>query len=630
MHAKSNKIELPSATDVPKRPMQTSKFLLWCLCLALVTFWLYIPSFKNDFVNWDDQVYVAEQPMVLNKQYAKLWKTPVSLNYHPITMISLAMQAPKDARNLKPAPFIKLNVGLHIINSILVFYFILLLTNHRWWVAIFTALIFAIHPMHVESVVWISERKDVLYTFFLLLSCISYWYYVKKHAMKWLLLAGGFFLFSVLSKAMAVIIPILWLLIDFWSDRKLSNKSFWIEKMPFLAVSMFFGLMAISVQSGGDFGGLLTISGEKSTAVAASNVFTLLGRFQFASYGFTQYIFKFFYPANICAFYPYPAAMALSGIGSFLYPICLVGVLIAAIYLRKTGRYIAFGIGFYWVSVALVLQFISVGLAIMADRYTYVPYIGLAFAILYLLFEKLKDKSKYATSILVGIVAVFCLMLTMKTTSQIKVWHNSEALWTQVLQYYPTEDLALANRGNHRGKSGNIIGAMEDFEKALINGCVRADVYEGLGNSYGSMASQNPEKYDSLIAKAVGMYSQALTLDPNKFNTHFNLGVAQLQTNPKASISAFTNALKINPSKELDVLPLLGLSYLNSGEYQNAIDATGTAIQKGLNTDMVYFYRGLAYFGLGDKASAASDINAALTINPSNAEIIAKKKALGI
>ncbi len=606
------------------------KSVLLCFVITVVTFFVYSGSFDNDFVNWDDQVYVEEQPLVLNKEYSRLWKTPVSLNYHPITMTSLALQVPDDVKKLKPAPFIKLNVWLHIINCVLVFVFILMISRHQWLVAFFTAMIFALHPMHVESVVWISERKDVLYTLFLLISCMLYWKYLDKFSLKWLLLAGLFFLLSVLSKAMAVIIPVIWLLLDIFKERSLKQFKPWLEKIPFLAISIFFGLMAVSVQSGGDFGGLLTLAGEKSVAVADANVFTIWQRFQFATYGFVQYILNFIMPMDICAFYPYPADNNLSGAGALLYPLGFIAFIAVAIFSFKKKPVITFGIGFYFVTVALVLQFMSVGLAIMADRYSYVPYIGLAFMFLYVIYEWIKEKGQNYIYGYAAIIGLFLIFLSVKTKSQIEVWKNSENLWTQVLQYYPTEDLALANRGNNRGKTGNISGAMEDFEKAIADGCQRADVYEGLGNSYGTMSEQQPEKKQELVAKAITMYQKALEIDSTKGNIHYNLGIAQLQTNPLASIKAFTDALKFMPYKEAEILPVLGMSQLNSGKYQDAITTLTKAIEIGAGTDNTYYHRGLSYFGTGDKANATADFNKALDINPQNQQVRAKMGELGL
>ncbi len=630
MKSKNTKSEIGITQAETIKNNNLMKFVGFSLVIFMITFVLYLPSFNNEFVNWDDQVYVEEQPLVLQKQYAQLWKSPVSLNYHPMTMMSLAVQTPTDAKKVKAAPFIKLNVALHIVNSVLVFGFILLITGYQWWVAFFTALVFAIHPMHVESVVWISERKDVLYTMFLLLSCITYWHYLNDKLTKWLLLAGLFFVCSVLSKAMAVIIPLIWIILDYWKDRSLTEQKMWLEKIPFLAISIFFGMMAISVQSGSDFGGILTLTGEKVNALAAPDTFTLLERFQFASYGFVQYLYKFFYPMEIGAFYPYPEGNKLNGFESVLYPLSSLVMIGIGIYLYKKSKTFSFGIGFYLITVALVLQFLSVGTAILADRYTYVPYIGVGFAIFYFVQEVFQKKSKNGLYFFVGLSSLFSIFLALKTSTQVKVWKNSETLWSQVLEYYPKEDLALANRGNHRGKTGNIEGAIADFEKAIADGCLRADVYEGLGNSYGTMSNQKPDQKEALLAKAIAMYQKALELEPQKGNIHFNLGISQLQTNPAQSVNAFKEALRMMPYKEMEILPVLGLSLLNAGKYQDAIQTITQAIEKGVETEFVYYYRGLAYYGMGDTPNAVADFNKALSINPNNQEIIAKKGALGL
>ena len=197
------------------------KPIILMIILSLITFLTFHGAFDNSFVNWDDQVYVEEQPLVLNKEYAALWKTPVSLNYHPLTMISIALQVPKDIKKLSPAPMIKLNVWLHIFNVSLVFLFLWMINEKKWIVAFLTATIFALHPMHVESVVWVSERKDVLYTFFFLLACITYWQYVVTEKKKWIAFAFMLFVLSVLSKAMAVVLPLVFLLLSAFREAEI-------------------------------------------------------------------------------------------------------------------------------------------------------------------------------------------------------------------------------------------------------------------------------------------------------------------------------------------------------------------------------------------------------------------------
>ena len=619
----------PTLQSVAKKPISSKFRLIFLLgALFLVNYFTFSNAFDNSFVNWDDQVYVEEQPLVLNKDYRLLLKTPVSLNYHPVTLISLAMQVPKDVKKLSPAPFIKLNIWLHIFNTFLVFFLLWMINEKKWIPAIIAAFIFSLHPMHVESVVWISERKDVLYTFFFLLSCISYWQYLITKRKIWIAFTFLLFFLSVLSKAMAVVLPLVLLLLDYWKGRKMYDYKVLLEKIPFFAVSLFFGLMAVSVQAGNDFGGLLTLYGEKTKAIADAEVFTLWQRFQFASYGYVQYIIKFFYPAKICAFYPYPPGNTLVGWLGYFYPLTAIAIIVLALWSTAKTKIFAFGIGFFSFTVLLVLQFLSVGLAIMADRYTYLSYTGLAFIVAYAADQYIVGKPVFIKYGWYALASVFILLLTMKTQKQVMVWKDSESLWTQALQYYPTEDLVLANRGNHRGKSGNITGAMADFELAVSDGCHRADVFEGLGNSYGTLSEQYPDKKEEYVTKAISMYTKAIELEPNNGQVRYNLGVAQLQTNPGASVIAFTEALKLMPYKEANILPILGLSQLNAGKYQNAIETLTKVIESGNKTDAIYYHRGLANLGTGNKDAAKNDFNQALNINPSNAEVKARLAGL--
>ncbi len=606
------------------------KEALIAFCLVVVTYGIFSSAFENSFVNWDDQVYVEEQSLVLDKEYGKLFRTPISLNYHPLTMVSLATQVPKNKKDLSANPFIVLNVWIHIFNTLLVFIFIWLLSAKRWWPALMTATVFALHPTHVESVVWVSERKDVLHTFFMLLACITYWKYLGERSFKWLGLVFVLFILSILSKATAVVLPLILLLLDYWKGRDLLNKTTIIEKIPFFALSLFFGLMAVSVQGGGDFGGLLTLFGEKSNALGDFNVFTLTQRFQFACYGFINYMFKFFNPSEICAFYPYPKSNNLSLSQGILYPLATLGTIGLALWSFKRNKAITFGIGFYFISIALVLQFLSVGVALMADRYTYVPYIGLAFALFYSLDSWMKDKNQSIKYVVYGLTSIFIVFLGIKTKAQIGVWKDSDSLWTQVLEYYPTEDLALANRGNFRGKQGDIEAAIKDFEKATSDGCTRADVYEGLGNSYGVLSERNPENAAELVGKAIKMYEQALNLEPGKGNIHFNLGVAQMQTNPTASVKAFNKALELMPYKASEILPPLGLSLLNSGQYGEAVSLLTDAFSKGIQTEAMFYHRGLANLGIGKNDDAIADFKQALVLNPNYKEAKDRLAMMGL
>ena len=594
------------------------RLILASVVITLVTLTVYFPAFDNGFVNWDDQVYVEENSLVINKEYGRLWKTPVSLNYHPLTMISLAMQTPGKGKVPKAAPFIRANIMIHIVNSMLVFLLIWMITGRQFWVAVFTAGVFAWHPAHVESVAWVSERKDVLYTFFLLLSLISYWQYLDKKASKWLIAAGLLFVASVLSKAMAVVIPLMWMLLDYWHGRTWHSRRALLEKVLFLAISLFFGLMAVNVQSGGDFGGLLTLHGEKVKAVAEAHVMTSWQRIQVASYGFVNYVITFFKPDKLSALYPYPPAAWFGSVAGMLFPLVFPAVAVAIAWSSKKTRIWVFGAGFFFISLVLVLQFLSVGIASMADRYTYVPYIGLAFGLAASI-NALTDSAMYK-KLAVGAGVVFLLFLAFLTRIQSDIWQDPEKLWTQVLNRYPTEDTALANRGNNRGKTGNIQGAMEDFVKAIADGCDRADVYEGLGNCYGTLSVQVPNKKAEYIAKAISMYKEAIRLEPNKGGTYYNLGVAQLQSDPGASADAFATALSLMPHKQTEILRALGEAQINAARYDAAAETLTKVISAENPSDILFYNRGLAHLGRGDKAAATADFSEALRLNPNNAD----------
>lgn len=606
---------------------------IWQIILCMIgiiafTYFTFKGALTHDFVNWDDQVYVEEQPLVLHKEYKKLWVTPVSLNYHPITMMSLAMQVPNDVKKLSPKSFIQHNIWLHILNSLLVFFLIWLINDKKWWMALFTALIFAVHPMHVESVVWISERKDVLYTFFFLLSCIAYWQYLKDAKWAWLGIALILALLSILSKAVAVVLPLVFLLLDYWKGRNFRQSKVWLEKLPIFAMSIFFGMMAISVQSGGDFGGMLTLQGDQVKALADHSVFTLFQRFQFASYGFVQYIFKFFAPIHLSAFYPYPDGYRLDTFSAIFYPILVFILIGLCLWSAKKTKIFVFSLGFYFVNIALVLQFLSVGLALMADRYTYVPYIGLAFCCVYLIDRYLISTSKSIKWAMISILIIMTGVLSIATQSQNKNWKNSETLWTQVISHYPKSDVALANRGNYRGKIGNIQGAMADFEAAIADGCDRADVYEGLGNCYGTLSMQATDEREANVLQSIKMYQKALEIDSTKGNIYINLAITQLGFDPESALASFQKALHAMPHKEAQILPGFGVALINTGKYQEAINVLTKAIQLSGATEELLYNRAIAHINIKNNDAAKSDLQQVLNINPNHQN--AREKLVGL
>jgi hypothetical protein len=592
-----------------------SYILLAIAAISILTYFAYQPAMDNDFVDWDDNTYVLDNTMVRNEKVpvSEIFKQPVSLNYHPITMLTMRWNN-NDCKDcvygISAKPFIYWNIILHILNSIFVFLLAFRLSKENWFVGLFSSLVFALHPMHVESVAWVSERKDVLYVFFFLAGLLSYdkyltaKYFESKKQYSWLIFSLGLFVLSCLSKAMAVVFPLVMILMDFWRNPESNpitalKQSFkpakLVEYLPFFAVAMFFGLMAMNVQSGGDFYGMLDKRGQE-VAVNKFDTFSILMRLHFAAYGFCMYIIKFFVPNNLCTFHPYPtlAEYHSSSIYWGLFILSLIMAAVALLSLKKT-KIVLFGTGFYFFTVAFVLQFISVGVVIMADRYSYLPYVGFAFMLAMLVETYLPKSIKY---VIYGISAIAALFWMTSTKSQVDSWQDSEALWGKVISTYPNQEQPHSIRGNFYGKMASrsieqknlqkqqeyMNKAAEDFQIAIKLKSERPDVYEGMGNIFG-MRGDNQ--------KALEMYSLAIKYNPNKATIYINRGIA----------------------------------YSFKGDLQASLKDMEKAVQLEPKPNHI-FYRGIARQRVGDLAGAKADYENVLKLDPGNKQATEQLKTI--
>jgi len=321
-------------------------------------------------------------------------------NYHPLTMISLAIdyQLSKKFSSDTPPPqqiigendpppevtpyiFHLCNIIFHLINTILVFWVIFLLFQNfkpdtRFWVAIITALLFGVNTIHVESVTWISERKDVLYTMFYLFSLLAYIKYLNKKKYTFFALSLFLFILSGLSKGQAVSLAPTLIIVDWLYKRKLLSRKVILEKIPYFAIGLVFGIIAIYAQ-------------EEGEAIHAMDEYAFYYRILFAAYGSTMYFLKMLVPHDLAAIYPYPHGGVPIKFWFYLIPLTLY--IFVFVWALKKAKNIAFAIAFFFLNIALVLQFIPVGSAIMADRYAYIPSIGF-FLIIALLMKWVFEK----------------------------------------------------------------------------------------------------------------------------------------------------------------------------------------------------------------------------------------------
>jgi hypothetical protein len=562
--------QVKSTQDAPVPAAETGlRIYLWLPLLLLAIFVVYALGFSNGFVDWDDSEYVFGNPYILEptgEHVRTLLKSVVALNYHPLTMLSLAANSAFFGPG--PTSFIATNVCIHLLNTVLVFFLAYQLSRKNQWVGLFVATLWGLHPMHVESVIWVSERKDVLYTFFFLSACLTYLRYRKSGAKLWLAATFCLFVLSCMSKAMAVVLPFVLLLFDYWEAedqglKRVLQPSVLFEKVPFLVVAIFVGLMATNVQAGGDFHGWLIQIAEKKDAVGQEPFAARW--FVYGSYGFLMYLVKLIAPFRLSAFYPYPENVKNIEPQHWLGPVMFLlvtGFAIWQLFTAKTERQrlVVFGIGFFLITILLVLQFMTVGAAIMADRYSYLSYFGLIFLIvygLYLLIGQAPSRLLMAT-IGLSIFSVLCFYLTAR---QIKVWKNTEKLWLNALQFYPDNDQMHEGLGDYYGKSNRIDEAMQQFQAAVANGSSRYHCFEGLGNAYGL-------KND--FPKALEMYDQAIRMDSTKSDVYYNRGLTYNKIDRfQDALRDFNKALALVPGKDTVVLTPAVLLICNSSSTRN-------------------------------------------------------------
>lgn len=615
---KQEKTSSSAKKSVQQIKQGTSKnTLLWLAGIILITFIAFSPSLKNGFTNWDDNVYIGENDLIKSVKVDNIKKmfdteNHVSLNYHPITILSLAIDYKLSGYHAKTYHIT--NLLFHLLNTALVFWFIFLLSNKKIMVAAIVALFFGIHPMHVESVAWISERKDVLYTFFFMGALVAYYKYLdaegKKKIMLYVFILVLLFL-SILSKAMAVVLPVVFLLIDYYKARKF-DKYVLLEKIPFFALSFLFGSMALHIQSEG-------------AAIAKYETFTLLERLAFPAYGIIVYIYKLFLPTHLSCFYPYPHLVE-GHLPTLFYvcPLIIVLLFVLIFFSLKKSKILAFGFLFFIITIALVLQFISVGQVILAERYSYVSYIGLLFpiAMSYDWIQQQTEKKfniyKQLSMLLLILYSTICVWLTFERT---KVWKNSDVLWTDAIKKFPDSEASYRNRGSYlinkkaydlgekRVGEMEIDRALEDFNISIHLNPNSAKVFTNRANIFGLKG-----RFDLALAD----YSKAIELDKTDEQTFFNRAVTySMMKNYDKAIEDYNIALKMKPDF-ISAQKSRAYAYVDKGDYGKAIADLNEVILLDNTNATNYFYRGTAYFNNGNALAALDDYTVSIQLDPRN------------
>lgn len=542
------------------------------LVLAVVTLGLFWPTTGYDFVVMDDNLYVYDNPGVtqgLTLAGIKWAFTKVHAGYWlPLTWISLMFDY--SCNGLFAGGYHLTNIILHTINTLLLFQLIRRMTGALWPSAMVAAL-FAWHPLHLESVAWVTERKDVLSTFFLLLTLLTYSHYVEKPAAGRLILSLIFFVLGLMAKPILVTLPFLLLLLDFWplkrlppaastSDRTQVQKAYLkvlAEKIPFLVISLAAGVATIVTQRMD--GGVVSL---------VKVPFPL--RIANAMVSYAGYLWKAFCPVNLCAYYPLsPRIPTLTVIASMLV---LVGVSYLVFRRGRQSPWLITGWLWYLIVLFPVSGLIQSGGQAMADRFTYVPLIGIFIMVGWSADDWLAPRPSAQPwgFAIFGILLVSCMMTTR---SLLPNWHDSISLFRRVLNV--TQENAFAE--NNMG-----------------------------------MALSNAGKSD----EAVFHYLESLRILPNYEVAHYNIGFElAAQGKPAAAAAHFSLLLKYRPGNE-QLHNNLGAVLAQEGRLDAAIEQFQQAIKIKPNYAKPYFNYGKTLEQLGQNGPAFTNFMTALRLEP--------------
>lgn len=507
--------------------------LIFLLCI------IYGQLYNHEFLNLDDHIYVTENQQVINglslAGIGWAFSTFHAEFWHPLTWISLMLDT--TIHGVVPAGYLLSNAILHLCNSFLVFWLLYSSTDkiHRSWLV---ALLFCVHPLHVESVAWISDRKDILCALYWLASLIAYVRFCRTRGKRDYLFSLVMAACAMLAKPMAMTIPLLMVLLDYWPLQRIG----WIEssevrkgwrdrfvlfteKLPFLVLSFICGIVAIVAQSAGD--GVISYL-EYPIAARITNVFAAL----------FDYLRKTLVPSDLAIFYPFSEqpepAKIIAGVIMF---VCSVGISLA---LRKNYRYAAWGWLWFLIALMPVIGVFKVGDFSIADRYMYMPMLGLLVIVVWGTADFLS--SQHVSKVIpIGTAVLVVLVFTTVSFLQVSYWQNSESLYRRTIAVYPESYMAHFGLAKDLAQKGNQEEALYHFDRAADLAPERV-LFRATSARY--MA------YNGRLDDALTEVKRGLSVIPNSATLNYLQGIMSAEReNASAAVNSLIHALLILAEK---------------------------------------------------------------------------------
>ncbi len=617
--------------------------LLWFLTLAT-----FLPALRNDFVNYDDPLYVTSNPHVQSGLSSEAFRwaflSSHASNWHPVTWLSHMLDwqlfgARSWGHHLSSAL-------LHSCNAVLLFLLWRRLTG-AFWPALAVAILFGVHPLRVQSVAWVAERKDVLSGFFFLVALLAYTAYVQhkvsqageslgdgtqqpgvgsasaaagasRCGSKFLCYGLALFSFALalMSKAMVVSLPVILLLLDYWPLRRLSppqvqflpvtmrvgqlvwSQRLWrlvLEKVPFFLLAAAVGIVTILVQQSGG-------------AIRSLARFPVWVRLEGALVSYSAYLGKFFYPVPLAAFYPHPgswkAGVVLGCLG------LLVAIFLAAVVWRRKFPYLLAGWLWYIAMLLPVIGLVQAGGQFIADRYTYLPLIGLCIMLVFGA-RDLGRHYKYHRFVFAAAGAAIALACMLVSWWQIGFWADSETLFRRALAVTPDNALARLNLGVALGEKHKP-GAVEQLQAALRLVPGDPDLQRTVGNAF--LAIGHPEE-------AIAPLAESLALEPQRADAHLLLGRALEATGDlDEALGQYREAARLNPHLA-DARADLGVALFRKAQFQESAAEFREVLKSRPASAEAHDNLGLALAALGQGDEAMSQYRQALKLRPNSADV---------
>jgi Tfp pilus assembly protein PilF len=575
-----------------------------CLLLAVVTLALYNPVNRHPFVNYDDDRYVTENPHIRQgltaDTFAWAWTSTEQANWHPLTWISHALDC--SLFRLNPAGHHFTSLLLHVVNVVLLFLILMWATN-RMGPSLFVAALFALHPINVESVAWVAERKNVLCTLFFFLTLWAYGWYARKPDWKRYLVVAVLFAAGLASKPMVITLPFVLLLLDYWPLKRVMTAGSeetgtysWprlvLEKIPLFALSAASAVITMQAQQAG---GAIRTTAEFSFGVRVAN----------AIYAYAMYLWKMVWPAKLAPLYPHPGD-SLTTWRVMLAAVLLIAI--TAIALRfRTRRYLIVGWLWFLGMLVPVIGLVQVGDAAMADRYAYIPLIGIFVMIAFGIADWAEQKRVGLWLIVPA--AVVLVLLAVATHRQINFWQSNYTLWSHALAVTENNFIAEDNLG------GALI--LEDKEEEAhphFEAAARINPKDAMSRSNLGTYLQTHNQ----MREAIAQYEAAvdLTSDPSLLaQTYANMGAARRALgDDEQAHKNFEESLRYNPNQ---FNAWLGLGLL--AEKQGKLDEAITDLSRSAEvqpTAQAFFELGRMLAQTGHIPEAVDAYQRALKISP--------------